>query len=221
MKTKSNATAILRSVESYVQELLQSDIPPTLRDRLAHTQALVLYHIIRLLDGDIRARGSAERQLVLLEESAFALLPYINFDDYTSRKDSTLPLRPIGPAKTFWHDWILHESAMRTFLFSLFLLQSYRLLSGLVSPHCDARFHLCRAFTVSLPLWSADTVAAFAEAWNGRRYYIVTNASFDDMLRDGNAEDVDAFAKILMCSAKGIDEVEEWFVARGSSLRDA
>ncbi|KAM5341190.1 hypothetical protein ACJ41O_015299 [Fusarium nematophilum] len=127
IKNRFNGPAILHSVESYVDDLLQSDPAPTLQDRLAHTQALVLYHIIRLLDGDIHARGSAEHQLIALEESAFALLPYIDFDNLAS-KDEILPLYPIGTAKAFFHDWVLHESARRTYLFSFYFLQAYRII---------------------------------------------------------------------------------------------
>jgi hypothetical protein len=225
LKTKSNAPFILRSIDSYVNTLLTSDPDrfPPLQSRLAHTQSLILYHIIRLLDGDIRARASAERQLPTLEDSAFALLAYVNFDEvipntFTKDKD-TLPLYPIGPAKAAWREWILHESARRTFLFALYFIQAYRIIAGSEPPHCDGRLTLCRLLTVSASLWEAKDAVSFARAWNQRRFYVIRDCTFDGILREGRAEDVDAFGRMLMSSAMGIEEAEGWFASRGLNLR--
>ncbi|KAH7109956.1 hypothetical protein EDB81DRAFT_894966 [Dactylonectria macrodidyma] len=218
IKNRFNGSAILHSIELYVDELLRSDPTPTLQDRLSHAQALVLYHIICLLDGDIRARVSAESQLITLEESACALLPYVDFDNVAS-KDEILPLYPIGPARAIWHDWILHESARRAYLFSLYFIQAYGIVSGLQPPYCDSRLQLCRSLAVSTQLWNSRCAVTFAKAWNQRGFFIVTDCSFDALLRDGKAEDMDTFAKMLMSSAMGIEEAEGRFTMRGSSLR--
>lgn len=218
MKTTTNSPIILRSIESYVDDLLRSPPPATVHERLAHAQALLLYHIIRLLDGDLRSRSHAERQLDNLEDCIMALLPDIEFD-ITGAHEGGLPLHPIGATKLFWRNWILQESARRTLLFGLFFLQAYRIVAGLVPVHCDEKLLMCRSLTVSSHLWDANTPVAFAQAWNQKRYFVVSNCSFHQVIEDAVAEDVDSFGKIMMTACMGVEEAEGWFAARGAMLQ--
>ncbi|KAM5346785.1 hypothetical protein ACJ41O_009790 [Fusarium nematophilum] len=215
-KNRVNSPVIFRSIESRVNDLLSSPAPVTSLECLAHTQALILYQIIRLFDGDIGARASAERMIPAIESSAMALFPHAQFDlDGTS---STLPLFPIGPTKTFWMDWILQESLRRTLLFSFYFLQSYRILAGYRGLHCDGRLGLCHSWTLSAHLWHARTPLAFAEAWKNKKHFVVTNAVFAEVLQEAVADDVDPFGKIFISSLMGADEAEGWFASRGGKL---
>lgn len=216
-KTKTSGPVILRCIESYVEDLLRSDPPSTIQERLAHTQALLLYHIIRLLDGDLRSRAQAERQLSNLDDSVDALLPYIEFDIDGPGKGQ-LSLYPLAPTKAFWTNWILQESARRTLLFSLYFLQAYRIIAGIQPALCDGRSAMCRSLTISSHLWYANSAVAFAQAWNENRYFVVPDCSFEPVIKEAAAEDVDAFGRIMLSSCMGIEEAEGWFAARGSSL---
>src|SRR6478752_6041213 len=98
-KNRVNSPIIFRSIESRVNDLLSAPPPITPLDCLAHTQALILYQIIRLYDGDIGARTSAERIIPAIEASAMSLFSYAQFD--IEGTPGTLPLYPIAPTKAF------------------------------------------------------------------------------------------------------------------------
>lgn len=72
-KNKANETMILRIIEEraaqlieeqdLVEELHHSNSLSCVLDHLARVQALLIYQIIRLFDGNIRQSGEAERQI--------------------------------------------------------------------------------------------------------------------------------------------------------------
>lgn len=215
-KNRVNAPVVFRSIEARVHDLLASPAPVTARDCLAHTHALLLYQIIRLFDGDIAARASAERILPALENSALALLNHVNFDIDTPGRE--LPLFPLAPTKTFWVEWIYQESARRTLLFTFFFMQAYRILSRTKGLTCDGQLGLCHSWTLSSYLWQAKTPMAFAEAWKNKKHFVITNARFGEVLEEAMADDVDTYGKIFITSLLGIEEAEGWFGSRGGKL---
>lgn len=203
-------------MESRVNDLLAAPAPVTPLDCLAHTQALILYQIIRLYDGDIGARVSAERIIPAIEASAMSLFSFAQFDIDTAA--ISLPIFPIAPTKTFWQDWILQESLRRTLLFSFYFVQTYRIVAGCKILQCDGRLGLCHSWTLSAHLWNAMTPLSFAEAWGDKNHYVVTNAIFSEVLDQAQAEDIDTFGRIMISSLLGRDEAEGWFASRGGKL---
>ncbi|KAM0243448.1 hypothetical protein ACHAPO_000296 [Fusarium lateritium] len=215
-KNRVNSPIIFRSIESCVNDLLAAPAPITPLECLAHTQALILYQIIRLYDGDIGARASAEGIIPAIESSAVSLFSYAQFDiDATV---ITLPTYPVAPTKAFWQDWIIQESLRRTLLFSFYFVQAYRIMAGCKILQCDGRLGLCHAWTLSAHLWNATTPLSFAEAWRDKTHYVVTNAIFSEVLAEAQADDIDVFGKIMISSLLGQDEAEGWFASRGGKL---
>lgn len=188
----------------------------TARDCLAHTHALILYQIIRLLDGDISARGSAERALPDLENSALVLLNYVNWD--IEEAGSELPMYPMAPTKTFWHDWIFQESIRRTLLITFYFTQAYRVLAGQKSVACDGKLGLCHSWTLSAHLWNAMTPLAFADAWQHKKHFILRYSDFAEVWNGARAEDIDNYGRIFISSYLGVEEAEGWFASRGGKL---
>ncbi|RSL75429.1 hypothetical protein CEP51_010870 [Fusarium floridanum] len=216
-KNRVNSPFIFRSIETRVNDLLSSPPPITPLECLAHTQALILYQIIRLFDGDIGARASAERMIPAIESSAMSLFSHVQYDlDGTSTR--SLPLFPIAPAKTFWMDWILQESLRRTLLFTFYFMQIYRIMAGYRGLQCDGRMGLCHSWTLSAHLWNARSPLAFAEAWTNKKHLVVTDALFGKVLQEAMAHDVDVLGRIFISSLLGVDEAEGWFASRGGKL---
>ncbi|KAF4471035.1 C6 finger domain-containing [Fusarium albosuccineum] len=215
-KNRVNSPIIFRSIESRVNDLLSAPPPITPLDCVAHTQALILYQIIRLFDGDVSARASAERMIPAIEASAMSLFSHAQFD--LDGASSSLPLFPIAPTKTFWMDWILQESIRRTLLFSFYFVQIYRIMANYKGLHCDGRLGLCHSWTLSAHLWHASTPLEFAEAWKNKKHFVITNAVFGEVLQDAMAEDIDRFGRILISSLMGAEEAEGWFASRGGTL---
>ncbi|KAM7203423.1 hypothetical protein V8F20_004017 [Naviculisporaceae sp. PSN 640] len=91
-KNDINSYVIFRSLDNRVRELGQSPMPTDMRELLARAQALLLYHIIRIFDGDIRAREQAEEVTHYLEESIDALAAHVGFSDEEPSGDPDTPV---------------------------------------------------------------------------------------------------------------------------------
>lgn len=215
-KNHINGPVILRTICSRASELVAEPLASTVFDLLAQTQALLLYTIIRLLDGDIYARAAAEREMSVLERAALALLPLIEFED-PDVPSGTLSLYPLGPTREFWANWVLHESARRTVLMVFYFLQMYNILRGELGMDCDPRMLLVNSWTLSAHLWEARDAVEFAQAWTDRKHFLVKQANFDEVLRDAQAEDLELYGKILLSSMMGIEEFEGWMISRGGT----
>ncbi|KAL7924856.1 hypothetical protein ACQKWADRAFT_260018 [Trichoderma austrokoningii] len=218
-KNRANAQVIFRCIESRVQDLLCEPLPTTPIDSLAHTQALLLYQIIRLFDGDISARASGERIIPFLETSAIGLLAHVIFDTEANCSDPFSECALATPSD-LWKDWIFQESARRTLLFAFFFLQAYRVLTCSQSlQQCDGRLGLCHFWTVSEHLWRAETALEFRDAWRQENHFLVIDGQVGVVLSEAKAGDVDVFGKMLLSAAVGIPELEAWFASRGGSLK--
>ncbi|PKK43328.1 hypothetical protein CI102_11452 [Trichoderma harzianum] len=218
-KNQANTPVILRCIESRVQDLLCEPLPTTPMDSLAHTQALLLYQIIRLFDGNISARASGERTIPILETSAIGLLAHVIFDTEGNCSDRFSECC-LATLSDLWKDWIFQESARRTLLFTFFFLQAYRVLTGSQNLYqCDGRLGLCHSWMVSEHLWQAETALDFRNAWRQRNHFLIIDGQFTAMLSEAKAGDVDLFGKMLLSAAVGIPELEAWFASRGGSLK--
>lgn len=69
-RTIHTTSIVLRTLDQNVQELIvvpQLNDNHTIHAKLARVQALFIYQIIRLFDGDVSLRSMAEKDLTLLE----------------------------------------------------------------------------------------------------------------------------------------------------------
>lgn len=166
-------------VEGRAQELVSSPPPTSRLDVLGRTQALLLYQIIRLFDGDIRARAAAEEANPALEAAGTALLGHITFDHPqlppTEIIDEPVVFSTLGQTREIWNEWVFQESARRTFFIAFFVVQTYRVLTGRPPLQCDSRLHLCHFWTLSAHLWHATDPLSFEIAWKEKNHLLVTN----------------------------------------------
>jgi hypothetical protein len=80
-KTPANSDVIYRSIEHRIQDVIRTPIPANPFDLLARVHALLLYQIIRLFDGDIRARVSAEATRPALETASDELFKHVRLHE--------------------------------------------------------------------------------------------------------------------------------------------
>jgi len=220
---------VLWTIESRASELISAPVPETPLGILARLHALLLYQIMRMLDGDIVARASAECAIPALESAAFSLFGMIRFDDgsagslpeggeVVSDQDS-LPILP-ETDPNFWQDWLFQESGRRSLVLTFFFIQAQEILTGRRNPGiCDYNLSLCRSWTMSSHLWSAQNPVDFAIAWREKRQFTIMGGSFAHVLRDAEPEDVDKFGRMMMVSVLGIDEASMWFYRKGGVLK--
>lgn len=66
--TSSNKTSIFRVLCQSLDELKRQQLADTPQEKLARAQALFLYQIIGLFDGDVTLRSNADRNMSLLQD---------------------------------------------------------------------------------------------------------------------------------------------------------
>lgn len=66
--TSSNKTSVLRILCQSLNELKEQQSANTPQEKLARTQALFLYQIIGIFDGDVTLRSNADRNMLLLQD---------------------------------------------------------------------------------------------------------------------------------------------------------
>lgn len=231
----------MRSIESRVTELVNQPVPTALLDVLARTQALVLYQIIRLFDGDISVLAAVQDTVPAMAASARVLGQYLTDDSLgelhvttTETLDLSANANPYGPSYalldnlpstlfsqnvSLHYNWLLQESARRTYLIAFFLLQIYRMLVLHIGfpPRRDTKMH-CRSFTISSHLWNASDSVSFASAWRDKKYFIFRGDNINDVLLSLRGDDVDQFSKMVLTMLLGVEEVKGWLVGRGGVL---
>jgi hypothetical protein len=143
-KTSATEDMVFRTFESKVGLLVQQDYKEAnLQELLAALQALILFHIIQLFDGDIRQRSLAEQNMDTLRAWTVQL----------KVRATELP-----PPFT-WQEWIFEESVRRTVIFSLML---DGLFSTLKKGYCSNVKGLnILPFASKISLWEAGTAASW------------------------------------------------------------
>lgn len=115
-KTPQNQTIIFSMLDSRISSLIRSSKSSlwSTKDYLVAVQAMIIYQIIRLFDGDIHQRAKAEGQFRILETWASHLHSTTNYGD----TDSESP----------YQRWIFMESARRSVTMSIMLQAIYSIL---------------------------------------------------------------------------------------------
>lgn len=227
-KNAVNSRVIMRCIETKVDDLLKSTLQPGPLNALARTQALLLYQTIRFFDGDVLARSSADATFCELESSINALHEHISWD-VASGPDRSLATTALGdadglslaaqPSRQFWRTWVCRESARRTFLVASFFVHIWKMLTGQPLVHRWDDEELRRqCWTLSAHLWGAEDAVDFAAAWRDRKHYVVRRGAIRSTMMEAGPSDVEAFGKMLMTAALGVDETEAWLGSMGAKL---
>jgi hypothetical protein len=99
-------------------------------------------------------------------------------------------------------------------LIIFFMMSMCDALRGRVG-YCREKAALSCYLLGSKHLWRADSAFDFAKAWNERDRLLVEDVNFDSMLVNGQPDDLDLFARMLLVAKLGIDEVRGWFDFKG------
>lgn len=187
--TKSTETEdmVFRILETKTAQLVRHDhqILP-LEDLLAAVQALMLFHIIQLFDGDVRQRSVAEQNSDILRTWTLEL--HMRASD-------------LGPSPT-WQAWIFSESVRRTIIFSTIIDQMYSTLKvGFCTLIPTLRI---LPFTSGTGLWDASTGNAWSTESHRVRSTIVLYGDFAQAWGEGRFRGkLDSFQKLLLTPCMG------------------
>lgn len=224
-KNSVNGPIIMRCIDGKVNDLLASHIPMDFLPALARVQALLLYQIIRFFDGDILSRSSADATFHELRSSAQALASHIIWDPRVISGDASVVGTPIlFPSQAscpIWKQWIVQESARRTYLIACFFVSVWKLVTGQQSASCQLDGDpslLGQNWTLSAKLWQASDAVEFAVAWRESKHYIAKRKAIISTLADADGDDIEVFGKMLLTVSMGIEEAKAWLASKGTSL---
>lgn len=206
-KTEQNESVAFTVIEAKANELLHSpqQLSWAAMDLLAAVQALLIFQFIRLLDGDIRQRASAEKAEPALQTWTEQLKEKtVKEQSYTTE---TAPS---------WRTWVFGESIRRTITMSFYLGGAYSLMK---QDFCTFGEKVTsNSFTAQRRIWEAQSTLEWERVKHAYDPYWVPNMSFDRIVQDGNGEVMDDFGMVLLITYKGKDVVDHW-MATGLPLQ--
>jgi hypothetical protein len=180
---------------------------------LARVQALFVYEFIRLFDGSVRLRASAEQQLPTLRRWVTqmweAVKQYRWEDDSMGRRPLQWTAsefdREYDASSEMWRLWILTESVRRSQLIIDTIANIYEATTkGWVE--CAGAV----MFTARHGLWEAESAMKWFELSCAKSPLLVPSLQPGPLISQYAAEEFDEFAKMYWTFLVGTDKIQCW-----------
>jgi hypothetical protein len=156
-------------------------------ENLLALQALILYQVIRLFDGDIRQRANAERHLSLLD--LWTLRLQQNYFQTLSTRST----------ESEYNHWVLVESIRRTTMVSVVLRGLYCTMKD---GYCELVPLLCTLpVSNTAQLWKTSDVQWREQAARVERE-VLAYAEWTHEWNNGNVKVVDEYEKLLLVTCR-------------------
>lgn len=207
LKTPDTQALVFRNLENKAQQLIANTDPFRISrpDLLAVVQALLLYQIIRLFDGDIRLRAQAE-------------VDEVTIMTWVDRLRSCMrPVAPSLPPATEallepqhrapdWLQWLLDESIRRTVCTAIMVKGFYDFLKyGYDKAHTNRI-----GFTAQAALWNAQSEYGWRTAYRERERLEVRLAHWEEDIAKAAPDDLEELGVLTMLTFKGVEGTAEW-----------
>jgi hypothetical protein len=203
-KNERNEAMVWDIVSAKVTALMEPRASWSVAEHLACLQALVIYQIIRLFDGDIRARADAENSEDMLE-------------DWTNR----LVLRTgtnnsLGTViSNSWENWVFEEAVSRTIIVSRMVQAMFMVVKLGYCTLVDAVTEM--SFMGQRALWNALTAVHWQQACKQNKRFYLHKMDFRELMEKGDLSEIDELGVLMLVCYKGIDGVNEWIVTKGGT----
>ncbi|CZR53408.1 uncharacterized protein PAC_03286 [Phialocephala subalpina] len=214
-KNETNEAVVWEIISSMVGKLLHSRRGGggswSVNEHLAAVQALVMFQIIRLFDGDVRARGDGEEVEGVLEEwtDGLALRTGLVAEAQEQPSPDARSLVEKG-----WESWVFEESVKRTVIVSRMVIAMYSVLKRGFCTYVEKVTEL--SFTARKELWEASSAVHWSLAVEAQERFYVQQMELGEVLGKARLEDVDELGLLMLVTYKGVDGVNEWIVRMGS-----
>jgi hypothetical protein len=215
-KNATNEGLVWEIISSMVAKLLQPRTSWAVSEHLSCVQALTIFQIIRLFDGDVRARGDAEEAERVLDE----------WTDHLALRTGAIadPLEnvPVDAQHLLdkgWESWVFEESVRRTIIVGRMVSATYSVLKRGFCTFVEKVDRL--SFTARKELWDANSPVGWRLAVETPERFYVTRMDLREVLEKARLDDVDDLGLLMLVTYKGLDGVNDWIVRMGSeSLLD-
>lgn len=207
LKNTENQLLIFRNLEHRRQQLIANTDPllASKMNLLEALQALILYQIIRLFDGDIRLRAQAEADEPVLIMWAAQL----RLRTHQVQPSSPAPAEArLLPGSTFrdWQRWLIEESSRRTVITAFMLKGVYEFLKLGYDTVPDLRM----SFTAQAALWNSQSEISWRKAYSERERLEVRVTHWDEAIAKAKPGDLEELGVLIMAMLKGIEATGEW-----------
>ncbi|KAI0478198.1 hypothetical protein F4859DRAFT_478944 [Xylaria cf. heliscus] len=185
---------------------------------LARVHALFVYVFIRVFDGSVRMRASAEHQLPTLRSWVTQMWETVKrhrWDDYPSVKHGRRPLlgtsgdfhSDYDTATEIWQLWILTESVRRSHLIIETVLNTFRTMT-VGWAECEG-YVMC---TVRRGLWDAESAVKWFNLCRGgaKSPLMAPSLTPGPMISQYPAGEFDDFAILCWSFVVGTDKIQCW-----------
>ncbi|KUJ17965.1 uncharacterized protein LY89DRAFT_668169 [Mollisia scopiformis] len=210
-KNETNGAVVWEVISSMIAKLLQPMPNWAVAEHLSCVQSLVIFQIIRLFDGDVRARGDAEEAEVVLNDwtDRLALRTGIVVEDQDNASfDAGYVI------EKSWESWVFEESVKRTVIVSRMVSAMYSVLKKGYCTYVEKVTEL--SFTAGKELWDAGSAVHWRLVMEAQKSLDVQRMELDEILGKARLEDVDELGLLMLVTYKGVDGVNEWIVQMGS-----
>lgn len=119
----------------------------------------------------------------------------------------------------FWRNWVLQESARRTYLVARYFTHIWQLMTGRRTLGCHRNPPPPQeSWTLSSHLWEARSAFGFMTAWRDKRHFVVRRKAILSTLADAEGGDIESFGKMLLTVSLGVEEARAYLASKGTSL---
>ncbi|KAI1159644.1 hypothetical protein F5B18DRAFT_655445 [Nemania serpens] len=218
-RTPTNTAMVMRALSGSARDLVDAEVCRVVSmpiEKLARSQALFLYQIIRLFDGDVALRAQGEKDMGLLKTWLDDLCHIRNnLGDLARLEYATVREQP----SIEWEKWIFSECVRRTILIAYAVIGLFELLKDPEHTDLDNPWAYVHRWTLGRSLWKANSSAEFQIAWKETPHCVVSNFFLEDFIENGTGNDVDEFAEILLNAYMGVDAMKEFMTTQKNNAR--
>ncbi|KAF2794219.1 hypothetical protein K505DRAFT_324909 [Melanomma pulvis-pyrius CBS 109.77] len=210
MKGVANQTLVFRNLEHRCQELIArtNALNASKTDLLAALQALLLYQMMRLFDGDIRLRAQAEADEPIAILWASQLRAHMCNAAQATLAASGLTDTSIVAidCRSDWQSWLLDESTRRTVITAFMLKGVYSFLKlGYDSP-TELRVY----FTAQAALWGAQSDVGWRRAQEERERLEIRVTHWEEAMAKAKPIDLEELGVLIMTMLWGLQTTRTW-----------
>ncbi|KAF7589354.1 hypothetical protein BBP40_004434 [Aspergillus hancockii] len=209
-KGLANEDVINSIIEERVCKLLDVPTPSNLSGHLVRVQALLVYQIICLFDGDVHQRSLGEKRIPTLALWSSQMLECARISSEYIQLAQGAFCPPEPREETIWKAWVLAESVRRTWMMRAIVVSVYELLKcGRTSCPGGVKF------TARAGLWEASSAQSWVAACQQQDVLFLSVVDANRLFLQVRPNEVDGFMHFILTVICGLDAVVTWVSSTG------
>ncbi len=228
-KTASNEQTVLQIIEDRARQLLaeynvpsahseaenmdSSSITLDSLEHVARVQALLVYQVLCLFDGDIRLRHIAESHLPVLNGWMEQMIEHASHavclggSVISSAHEQTAADFSLSDCENLlWYSWILAESIRRTWLVASGIQGTYLVIQQSQAITCLGGMMI----TTRRGVWEAQSARVWEKLCSAVNVGLMQVAEMGKLYTEVASEDIYDFTMFLLPPTSGEEQMERW-----------